>query len=338
MFLLLCLAEVMLCVRYTPSRYDVLKALESIVPFALVLFCGISIRDIYLRDLGNQRWKIFWTLVALSFVPAMAVYFWRHGFRARKTVNIPGKGVRLAMAVLIVLAAMFYFFATKVVCLYEGNKILKDNPGARLFPHPLKVPEVERRRGKVLSYLGYQMEVPWGEARYEKQTENAAMAAFKNGKSVFFSSLRSETPVAAALGKNWRMSLTIGKDALKSEYAFYQAALSASPEDLSFWKSKGEVARTFLLLGFKLGPLIYERDPTVLSFEHNGVRGFQTGAPSVSSHIKLSVFDETCLRLMINISADCRPGKEQRLSQDEITHIIVTLKPISEKREKDGRS
>ena len=50
-----------------------------------LVFLGIVYRDIYLREIENQKTKTKWSILILAFVPSVIVYLTKYGFKKRES-------------------------------------------------------------------------------------------------------------------------------------------------------------------------------------------------------------------------------------------------------------
>ena len=130
-------------------------------------------------------------------------------------------------------------------------------PAARLIPAQLADTTASAAPGEALSYLGYEFEVPWGDADASnaKASGNVAIIPFRSGLTIAFliHSPREFVDQMTKSGSVRREQLCemYGNSACESEYAFKRLMFEASPAKLRLFMPRVQNARLSYLLLLK---------------------------------------------------------------------------------------
>ncbi|MFQ5897694.1 MAG: hypothetical protein ACE5JN_05540 [Candidatus Methylomirabilia bacterium] len=203
-------------------------------------------------------------------------------------------------------------------------------PELYVLPERLQLPPDRQFVGTRVSYFGYDLEAPWTEIEGEDARTSVARIAFKSGHGIIvFNPEESVDLIAEFMNRNpdyaEQILSVFGHDATKSNYSLYRSILNATPHQLSIFMSKRDAARLSLLLILKR-LLVVNAESGIYSFEYRDLRGFQFGNPARTNRVIVHVFDDDKrLELVLFVTED----SGATLSQDEITHVIQTLRPTA---------
>ena len=185
--------------------------------------------------------------------------------------------------------------------------------------------------GMVLSFYGYRFEVPWKEVERERNPEGWIEVTFTSGPRVRFANpaFFRESPISgvglAVHSDHFRKGF--GASVGESKYQQFKEVVSATPSQLSPFRSRTEFARMLILLDIK--GVWFEHNaeaPDIFSFQTKGYRGFEiSGLSRDWQQVRLDLFDSGDHWLRIDIFGDHRSGV--RLTQPEINRIIYSFAP-----------
>ena len=198
----------------------------------------------------------------------------------------------------------------------------------KVAPQPLSDYSVSDAPGTVLSYFGYEFEVPWNASFKEKVGRAMVQLKFQSGQDLLFivpenqAGLLTEIVQDESLHmKNW--GPVFGELMNRSAYDQYAALLNTTPSSIRAFGPRTEANRGVVLLTIKaiaMGPGL---ETGVFSFEFPGKRGFQVGDPRKSKRADLQVFGMGGHHVEI-ICATTKDGV--RLSQPELNRILKSLR------------
>jgi len=230
----------------------------------------------------------------------------------------------------IVVFVVLFGCQTAIVLLIRKSKA--ECPVLYEAPRKLDLEDRVFTNGTTLSYFEYEFEVPWSNIGKEDKRETSVRVLFESGKGVAIISpetdinivqgLRGDDPEKAKL-----LSILLGRELLESNHSFYNTVLRVTPNDISIFRPRNQVIRAAILLCFKRA-LSINGESGLFEFESHGFRGFQFGSPSISDKVILNIFDNDDRHLEILVFV--APKRQAKLSQEEINHIILTLRASSE--------
>lgn len=234
--------------------------------------------------------------------------------------------VAILIAVLTVLINLLgppigIFFTAR----WETRKV----PGVRVAPQPLVDYSVSDAQGTVLSYFGYQFEVPWNADFKQKAFGNGGIVQleFQSGQNVTFivpanqGGLLTEIVQDKSMHMN-NLQAVFGDLMDRSAYDQYAALLNTTPSSIRAFGSRTEAVRGVTLLTIKAIASAPGLETGVFSFELQDKHGFQIGDPQKSRRVDLKVFYIGGHYVEIT----CATAKDSiRLSQPEINRILTSL-------------
>lgn len=202
----------------------------------------------------------------------------------------------------------------------------------RVAPQPLTDYSVSTGPAKLMSYFGYEFEVPWDTA-FKARGGKASIVAlqFDSGKSLIFNVPANQSGLFSEIVQDRSMNITnwqsvFGELTNRSAHDQEAALLSTTPESVRAFGPRAEAVRGTTLLTIKaiaIGPGL----PTgVFSFQFPDKRGFQIGDPQKSDRVDLKVFGMGGHHVEISLFTT---KASTRLSQPEINHILASLHPDS---------
>jgi hypothetical protein len=215
------------------------------------------------------------------------------------------------------------FFTAK----WEARKL----PAVKVAPQPLSDYSVSTETGTVLSYFGYEFEVPWNASFKEKVGRVMVQLKFQSGQDVLFIVPDNQGGLLTEIVQDKSMHMEnlgpiFGDLMNRSAYDQYAALLNTTPSSIRAFGPRAEATRGVTLLTVKaiaVGPGL---ETGVFSFEFPDKRGFQVGDPRKSRRADLEVFGMGDHYIEI-ICATTKDGA--RLSQPELNRILKSLHRVS---------
>ncbi len=240
------------------------------------------------------------------------------------------KTIIIGLSIIVIMYGFFFGLQTFAIIFWRNAK--SEHPELYVLPKQLQLSSNFQSAGTQLSYFGYKFEVPWTEIEKEEIKNSAAIVSFKSGKGIiffkpgesvdFFEEFTKEMP-----GIIDRLILLFGKESIQSNYSFYQSILNATPEHLSVFMPRREAFKTFIRLVLK-GMIVKSLEPSLYSFAHEKLRGFQFGNPNYAKKgVLIYAFDinDSEVEFSVFVTKD----SDTSLSQVEVNTIIQTLKLMS---------
>jgi hypothetical protein len=200
------------------------------------------------------------------------------------------------------------------------------------IPRPLADTEISTVKVNALSFYGCRFEVPWKEIDKKWDDGQMIRVRFKTGETIQFNNPEyfQKSPINSDSVKDDRdrFGIAFGRGINESKYEQLREVLSATPTQLSPFRSHTEFARVLILLEIK--GLWFEHNtaaPDIFSFKTDNYRGFEfSGLSHDWQYVTLNFFDAADHWFQINIKGDERSGV--RVTQPEINLIIQSFGPI----------
>lgn len=213
---------------------------------------------------------------------------------------------------------------------WEARKL----PGVRMTPQPLVDYSASDAPGRLLSYLGYEFEVPWNASFKEKAAPRGlVLLKFQSGQNVLFivpdndnqRGLLTEIVQDKSMHMN-NLGPVFGELLNRSAYDQYAALLNTTPSSIRAFGPRSDANRGVALLTIKAVAMGPGLETGIFSFEFPGKRGFQVGDPRKSERVDLEVFGMGGHHIEII----CETKKDgARLSQPELNRILKSLRVAS---------
>lgn len=201
----------------------------------------------------------------------------------------------------------------------------------KVAPQPLSDYSVSDAPGTVLSYFGYEFEVPWNAGFKEKAFgKGIVQLEFQSGQNVTFIVPTNQGGLLTEIVQDESMHMknlqvVFGDLMNRSAYDQYAALLNTTPSSIRAFGPRAEATRGVTLLTIKaiaVGPGL---ETGVFSFELPDKHGFQVGDPRKSRRADLEVFGMRGHYVEII----CATSKDSvRLSQPELNLILKSLHAV----------
>jgi hypothetical protein len=182
--------------------------------------------------------------------------------------------------------------------------------------------------------FNYKFKVPWSGQYKISPLPIGVEFRYDSGQVVVFYDPELQIDTAHALRtpttpESQRLANIPASHPIESNYALYQDAYGASPEQLSPMMKEQDAMRENLLLFWKLsfGRDLYSGEtPEFYSFDWGKNRGFQFGDPAKGHPVAVRVFDDSDhqFRFIFTV-ADGASGK---ITQEDINTATQSLQPV----------
>lgn len=238
------------------------------------------------------------------------------------------------VAVLIAaLALLLSLLGPPTVMFFTARWEAKRVPGLKVAPQQLADYSVSDAPGTVLSYFGYQFDVPWKATFKQRGGTNIMGLMFASGQALVFikvpddrGGLLNEIVQDPSL-KMANLRPVFGDLMNRSAYDQYSVLLNTTPQSIRVFGPRAESVRGMILLTIKAIALPKSLETGAFSFELPDKRGFQIGDPNKSKRVQLEVFGMGGHYVEIVIQAE-RNGV--MLSQPEINRILTSLHAVGQ--------
>jgi hypothetical protein len=241
--------------------------------------------------------------------------------------------VRVAILVAIVVA-LINLLGPPIAIFATARLMGRKAPEVKVAPQPLADYSVSDAPGTVLSYFGYEFEVPWNASFRQKGYGEGGLVSleFESGKNLTFISPANQGGLLTEIVqdnslKMQNLRLVFGDLMNRSAYDQYDALLNTTPSSIRSFGPRADAVRGTTLLTIKAIAVAPGLESGAFSFELPDKRGFQIGDPRKSRRIDLEVFEMKGHYVEII----CSTTKDSaRLTQPELNHILKSLHRVPE--------
>jgi hypothetical protein len=199
----------------------------------------------------------------------------------------------------------------------------------KVAPQPLADYSVSDAQGTVLSYFGYEFEVPWNASFKQKAFGKGGIVQleFESGQNVTLIVPTNQDGLLTEIVQDKSMHMNnlhvlFGDLMNRSPYGQYAALLNTTPLSIRAFGPRAQAVRGVTLLTIKAIALPSGVESGVFSFELPDKRGFQIGDPQKSRRVDFEVF----VLGGHHVEIICATTKDSiRLSQPELNRILKSL-------------
>ena len=211
-----------------------------------------------------------------------------------------------------------------------AHELTKSETALRIIPQPVPDSSIAAIDGLNIQHFDFSFQVPWRDADIEKNSRLASVTHFKRGIALIVFDPTGEPDLLQYIrGKSGKdaeaAKLLLGARALSSRYDLMAAEFAATPDDVHWWASREQNARSLVLLNMKSMDALGAN--AIFKVSNEEMHGFQVGNPAVAPYkIELYLFDRADRRYWIMFA-----GKDlvhQVLTQAEVNAIVASMKPI----------
>lgn len=211
-------------------------------------------------------------------------------FRPRKDAHIMNSMTKVkhrwfwASAIVIVCVGYLWFFGPQTFFMLQTRRIGRKIPIVNSIPVELKDSSISEAKGKKVSFLGVEFEVPWDNVDEERirVVGNWAVIHFRSGNSVI---LCVEPPngFIADLAKSKTpdpdlFKALFGPDVLRSDYTLHKAIFETTPSQVTLMTPPNRAAGLSMVILIK-AIMPPSTDWAIYNIRSKSFKGFQLGDP-----------------------------------------------------------
>ena len=236
----------------------------------------------------------------------------------------------LCLVALILLGA-YYVLSPWIFA--EG---LKSDPQFSLVPVSLPNKSEARLAGATIESGAFSFQVPKDSEAHKFASGQETVVSLANGWMWIKSPERDagDLSLRSLVERDKSVQSLLEKESLPSEYQLRKAALSATPQSVTWWRFRfSQNRRAAALLMMKFFVLTYAshaskfRGP-IFEISSREMRGFQFGDPDTPPYeAHLDVFDGSNRHFVID--AEGAEGHGRILTQEEINAVVASIRPTA---------
>jgi hypothetical protein len=239
----------------------------------------------------------------------------------------------------VVVLGMVYLWVYGVQTLvgFEARALSRNQPIVNQPLNELADVSVSAEPGTKFSARGYEFELPWNDPdlkHVDDASEHKVTVQFGSGRTLFITSGPPNTMLDGMLAQQQttreNLAPVWGEEAVRSDYDFKKAILSATPDKVSRRSSKAEAFRLGMQLAMKsaIAPPSSGKEFFLLKSEE--FRGFQYGAPEDQLYdLEVELYSHD-IRLEIHFNRDM--GSAPPITQAEINRVVQSLHKLPENK------
>lgn len=250
--------------------------------------------------------------------------------RASLWRRVPCAFVRVSI-LLALLAVLITILGPPITIFITARWEAKKIPGVMVAPQPLSDYSVPDAPGRVMSYFGYEFQVPWTGGFKEKAIGKSGLVhlKFESGQDLLFIAPENQEGLLTQMVQDESMHMKNMQDVFgdltnRSAYDQYAALLNTTPSTIRAFGPRAKATRGMALLTIKALAFGPGMETGVFSFELPDKRGFQIGDPRKSSRADLEVFGMGGHHVEFICT---NPKDGAKFSQPELNLILTTLHP-----------
>ena len=263
----------------------------------------------------------------------------------------------IILAILVIAVGAYCLsFGLQTLIWFEGKQWVAADPWVGNTPQPLtntsiSTPTETRQKssastkgpqgktgtkpsGEQPRAFNYEFKVPWAGQWKISPMPIGVQLRYDSGQVIVFYDPELQIDTAHALRtpttpESQRLANILASHPIESNYALYQDAYGASPEQLSPVMKEQDALRDNLLMFWKLsfGRDLYSgTTPEFYSFDWGKNRGFQFGDPAKGHPVAVRVFDDSDhqFRLLFTVA----DGTGAKIKQEDINLAMQSLQPV----------
>lgn len=233
--------------------------------------------------------------------------------------------------VLCLLAAVGYGVLYLISPWLGARNLGNLDPQLSIVPVELSNKAMAPLSSSSVDYYGFKFFLPNKEIQRTFEREWATTLLFRSGGALAIQNASRSPETFALVNHDGHTERLLGQELVHSKFKLLQAAMSARPDQLKWWKfrsSENEKAELLLLAKFSaLDTSFSARFSTVrpvYAIAFGQFRGFQVGSPDVSPNdTHIDVFDGADRHFELDITG--QEGHGQVLTQEEINALVASI-------------
>jgi len=236
--------------------------------------------------------------------------------------------------VAMLVAAYIYFFGVQTGATLLARYKYRGIPAAMQTPVPLKDLSVSSIPHRKLSWLGYELELPWDDVDESKSKTGGRihLTAFRSGNVFWFSCFPPDEFVKGVM-KDTKVDpetfrRTYGDKASQSDYEFIRMMLAVTPRTITPFTSTQQSVRDSTLLLLK-AMAVPEAASGIFSIGVAGRKGYQFGDPGKDpQEVRDDLYGSDD---GVELAFFLKPhGSVPAISQAEINRVLQSLHKVSD--------
>jgi hypothetical protein len=248
------------------------------------------------------------------------------------TLRLLGR-ILVSLGIILVVVFVGLEWIAPVALSYYGA--IKAPAVTRVVPTELKDQAVSQAPGLVLSYFGYEFEVPWNDLDksqtklYPKDKPTRVVLVFRSGLRLMITSLPPHELINGVSGQLKTspndLEAIFGHEAMMSDYNFVKTLYEFTPDTMHHWSISSRIfVREATLLILKSWAPAKCAETGIFKVRNQGMKGFQQGnAAARENGVMVDLFtDEGGLELVF---AEKNYNVYSGVRQSEINRIIQSL-------------
>jgi hypothetical protein len=240
-----------------------------------------------------------------------------------------GKALLVIFLPPLLLAGVWLLVRIQLAPWQLAQSIAADNPGIDVVPVALPDHTVKTLPGVRIEHFGFSIQLPWNEVYRDSAWENSALISSMGGGVVEVRNPSGSSDSVAMMRRMVNTLSAVHAELSATNYAMTAAVMNAKPEQVKWWKTRGENAKYATLLLMK-SSFEVECHGAIYAIDSGEIHGFQQGNPSVAPYcVKLDLFDAGDHHFQIRI--DQYPVRGPVVTQAEVNAMVASLRPAAQR-------
>jgi hypothetical protein len=236
----------------------------------------------------------------------------------------------ILVIVLIGVAIYILLYGLQTLIYFDVKHWGSGDPSLYDTPRPLTVSVPPASPTTHLEFYGYQCEASWKGPAKTDETPDYIEIKFPTGPTVRVEQPEEQADSLKAFKgespeQQQHIASVFGDHPFDSNYDLFAATYSASPAQVTPFKSRIDAERVNTLLIWKM-TLDTELPGGTFQFDLGPLRGLQFGDPDKSPTVVLRAFNTHDRQFKIFLTRTASPGS--KFTQADVNQFIATLKPI----------
>jgi len=245
--------------------------------------------------------------------------------------HVSWKRVGLALLVIfltpVLIAVVWNLAYLQLLPWQLSRQTAATNPGIENIPCALPNNSLATLPGKHVERFGFSIQLPWNEIYRDQTLNDVALVSSNDGGLLTINSPSYSVDSIATLRRLANLSPELRSESLQTNYALTSAAMNAKPEQVKWWRTRGQNQKDFTLLEMK-SLVEDECHGALYTINFGEMRGFQQGDPSVAPYcVRLDLFDKDDRHYKITFGEYAEQGPI--VTQAAINAMVASLRPIS---------
>jgi hypothetical protein len=239
--------------------------------------------------------------------------------------------ILIALGCVVVLSLLYgWFFGVQTLVGFEARSLSHQQPQVNTELVPLRDLSVPDGPSVSFSASGYKFDLPWNDPdlkHLEPVADNRLAIPFQNGHSLFLTSEPPNQIIDTMIAKQQTtregLGQVYGEEAVRSDYDFEKAILSATPDKVSRHNTKMQAFQLGMQLLMKTAIVPHPCGSQFFMLKTDEFRGFQYGRPEDHlNDLEVELYSGD-VRIDIHFNRDT--GSAAPITQAEINRFVQSL-------------